>query len=113
MAIAIDMVSSARKKKRPSRPISTPFRLSDSISPSSVTGCAFSTIGCTAACSIGVSASDTATATKSRARISTRGDEKPGITSRQPPMRQNTMKAVSTRVGVSAVTASAQRSRCD
>ena len=42
LAIAIDIVSSARKKKRPSRPISTPFRLSDSIRPSSVTGCAFS-----------------------------------------------------------------------
>ena len=97
--IALVIVSRAAKNKRPSRPMTTPLRLSETMRARTTIGAAPVIDGSTATRSSGVSASAMAIATKRRARTGTRGLEKPGTTRRQPPMRQNTMKAVRTRSG--------------
>ena len=98
MAAAVAMNCRARKNIRPITPIRMPMTVSEISSATTVSGGICGSATRSTGTSSGASAKVTATAMKSRTCTGTRELENPGISMRQPPMRQkarNTSRTVS------------------
>ena len=88
---------------RPRMPISTPIATSETMSVRTMAEDLSATLARSEGSSIGASASVTASAMNRRICAGTRTLEKPGISIRQPPMRQNSRNTTRTVCGPIAV----------
>ena len=96
MAAAVAMNCRARKNSRPIRPMSAPTTVSETMRASMASGATCGRAARSTGTSSGDSASVTATAMNRRTCTGTRALEKPGISMRQPPMRQKARNTSST-----------------
>ena len=104
MAAAVAMNCKARKNSRPMTPIRMPMTVSETSSAIMASGGIFGSAARSTGNSSGASAKVTATAMNSRTCTGTRELENPGISIRQPPMRQKARNTSSTVSGPMAVT---------
>ena len=92
IAAAVAMNCKARKKMRPMTPISAPIATSETMSERTMAEGILARVARSDGSSIGASASVTASAMNRRTCAGTRALEKPGISIRQPPIRQKSRK---------------------